>query len=79
MKTKPTPFFDEISLSLLEISNHPRGSEAQHICFKEKSAILLDLWKKDRITWEQLYELYQLAQEEMDYYWQNVEIEEILT
>ena len=62
-----------------EIGDQDPGSCSQLDWFKYKMKDLKQLWKEERISWEQLYSLYQQAQEEMNYKWQDVEIEEILS
>ncbi len=51
----------------------------EHNWFKIKTTALKELWKKRMISFEQLYFLYQRAQEEVDHRWEDREIEEILT
>lgn len=51
----------------------------EHHWFKTKTTALKELWKKRLISFEQLYSMYQQAQEEVNHKWEDREIEEILT
>jgi hypothetical protein len=62
-----------------EIGGQDPGSRSQLDCFKCKMKDLKKLWEQEKITWDQLYSLYQQAQEGMNYKWQDVEIEDILS
>ena len=61
------------------IGDQEQGSESQHHWFKVKMKDLKKLWKEKKISWLQLSRLYQQAQDEMNYKWEDRAIEDILT